>query len=169
METLRRQHDNFNISLMALIVVPEMFAFAIELMPKLPVVVGFVMMLMLAVQVIKWSHSRCNSARSIGEKLPAGKDRDAFLAYAASAKRCGRIVLVCWLVKYLINTLLLAWGESASLEVLEFLSLAPWIILAAFLLVVIGAVIKTGKHLRKLPDVDIDLPESEAENIEGKK
>ena len=168
METLKQQHSNFNMALTALIVVPLILSLVIAVMPNPPgvlfslVTAATIILIML---VINCSFSRHKSAKSIGEQLPAGRDRDAFLAYAASAKRCGWIVIVCWIVSYVANILLLAWGKSASFELL---SLARLVIFAAILLAMIAAAINTGKHLRGLPDVDIDLPGSEAESSEGK-
>ena len=168
METLKRQHRFFNIALTAFIVVPEILSFAIGLIPsppsKLSALVAVVVIILIT-QVINFSSSRYKSAKAIGEKLPAGRDRDAFLAYAASAKRCGWIVVVCWLVGYVAKFALFVWGKSTSFELLF---LAQLIIVVMVLLVIIGAAIKTGKHLRNLPDVDVDLPESETENSEGK-
>lgn len=155
MEQLKRQHGNFNIALMALIVVPEILAFAIiELMTKIPAFIGIVVTLMLVAQVINCSNLRYNSAKSIGENLPAGKGREAFFAYAASAKRCVVVVVVCWLVNYTTNFLLLA---GSKLESFELLSLASWIIFAVSLLVMIVAARNTGKHLRNLTDVGFEF------------
>ena len=161
METLKRQHKNFNTALTALIVVPMILSFVMEFMITPPRILVSVVTIILIARVIKCSSSRHKSAKSIGEKISAGKDRDALLAYAANAKRCGRVVLVCFLVGFVANIIFLVVGQAMSFELLF---LARVIIFALLLLAIIDAAMETGKHLRSLPDVDVDSSKSKAKN-----
>lgn len=165
METLKRQHKNFNTALTALIVVPMILSFVMEFMVTPPRVLVSLVAIVLTARVIKHSSSRYKSAKDISEKLPAGRGREAFLAYATNAKRCGWVVLVCFLAGVVANIISLFVEQSVSFELLF---LARVIIFALLLLAIIDAAIETGKHFRNLPNVDADLPKSETENSEGK-